>query len=389
MINKSFNIPISENPEGLQAITGMIQNVDNVPTLSVFLSQEKSNEIYSGNFFQAKKPGELKKLEENAILDFRKISILYYLRDDLMLMNIKGMSYYVGRTDNRLVVKPWKGVNGDCNNSLRLRLRRYQNVVLCHLGGNKFYIKYVVGLRTKTGLVTVDTGISDALDNSQVIKMKKSNLLETQIYIVIRDQEGSLKVLIADLSVFHAVEMSLYRISEILQKDFSVKDYFEGFKDISIVNEQLLIMHLLKDGHYITVLEIGNSSTLTLMKRMRLPDNIEFTAGSKFRVSIGNPDKDYNFGGNHGFDDMKQHNYYVGFMVKVKKFEETVDKISKKKYLAIFDPKDNTINSISLVYLPPNYKLLLFGNIIMDYEQTNSLNFVILAQEIISETTPN
>ena len=65
---------------------------------------------------------------------------------------------------------------------------------------------------------------------------------------------------------------------------------------------------------------------------------------------------------------MKQHDYYVGFMVKVRKFEESLERISKKKYLAIFDPKDNTINSISLVYLPPNYKLVLFGNIIMDYE---------------------
>ena len=143
----------------------------------------------------------------------------------------------------------------------------------------------------------MDSGIAEALNDSQVIKMKKSNLLDTQIYIVIRGKEGPLEVLIADLSVFHAVEMSLYRVSQIRNEDFSIKDYFEGFKDISIVNEQVIIMHTLKDGHYITILHIGNSATLTLMKRMKLPDNIEFTIDSKFRVSIGNPNQDYNFNG--------------------------------------------------------------------------------------------
>ena len=342
-----------------------IMSYDEVGSLIVktIISLPNQNILFQGSspprnntiFLDSQKP----------LKDFRDIVGMESMKFNYIFVQIQDMSYYIKTNEPTKELQPWKGLNGICQNYVKIECPKIDSFIVCFYM-NRFYAKFVNDQReTETAAVILDQDTLDfiLLHAGGFLFLRSAKLAPGKFAYFYKDKKhvklAFMQVRVANnkKTNFYLSLFSSVTLPRILDEDSYLYFSLSHLIDISISGLKIIVLAKkpqISDTSHVMILTFrGDFFTLKVVEEVQLPDQISFFEDSKISVTEISEKKD-----TIGNFFPSNYKFYIGVKVH---FRKTDQKVNATLCLLTINLSKQILNSMTLIPMPEGELFLNYG----------------------------
>lgn len=269
----------------------------------------------------------------------------------------------------KIDLKPWEGMNGICEVSLKISLPEVSDVVLCFFD-RKIFLKHY-SLSSKQEVITREVKLSEEVamavqDNTNQVVQILSCGVRSEHILFLYKQKGKLLYLMAEISGDLHSHMQLTSKGEFPEfddqnselGDKSIFYHTNNLMDAKVADENLVIMILRNGSSRFLKYSMSGNFKFKLSSVLVLPAHLNFISNKLMMPLIEETKVD-----NEAVSKLEKGLTHTWIAVQIKvKMTDPVTKLDKTStQVMLLDPWSLNINALIFLEVPLGYDVLEIG----------------------------